>query len=545
MTAVPSPFALPVNLTELPVVAVDAVVSITCLVLSFALYRCTRMSSSAGHDGAGYIVTNSVYHARRLPSQSKHSFYYETRSFMMSLRHLESQKLDLLSGFLFGYGRSGLLRCMGISPADFLTPTTSSGDLGQRLSVVVRRVLGDVADLVDDVWMLAIPTYFGAQMNPLTVWFCYDAEGVCIVAVLEVHNTFGERHAYVLELNSDSAQRAQGSGYDHQWVFPKQFHVSPFIERGGFYECSLVVPDVSPRYARTGVPFPLPRINLHVLSSEEEPRVTLSASQIVVSAVPLTTPNVLWTIVQTPFSMLLTSLRIIYQAYILHYVKGIDIFQRPAPYGDPALEQELVAVQNRVQDSSLACGGLVWQPPSWAEAWSHRRVEAFLRARAPELGVTVRLVSTSPFQLPTFFGEPADGGRHLTIWYRSARAFAVILEAPSPKHALYAGTQAEKVFAVSDEALFEELFSVPSSRSVSTSAPASTCMAVRRLMLPRNKRQRVPQSHVLDYPSSTSVIVVLSWQCIAQRFERAAYQLVRARFHPGEEPWISWDAFDG
>ena len=60
--------------------------------------------------------------------------------------------------------------------------------------------------------------------NPLSVHWCYRADGSLACLVAEVHNTYGERHAYLL--HPDEAGRAEAD---------KEFYVSPFFEVAGRY----------------------------------------------------------------------------------------------------------------------------------------------------------------------------------------------------------------------------------------------------------------------------------------------------------------------
>jgi DUF1365 family protein len=70
--------------------------------------------------------------------------------------------------------------------------------------------------------ILTMPRLLGFAFNPLIVWFCYDrAERLCAI-IYEVHNTFGERHSYVLPVAPDP-------GDDVQQDIAKRFHVSPFL----------------------------------------------------------------------------------------------------------------------------------------------------------------------------------------------------------------------------------------------------------------------------------------------------------------------------
>jgi DUF1365 family protein len=83
-------------------------------------------------------------------------------------------------------------------------------------------------DDVDRVLMLASARSgvgrASSVFNPLSTHWCYRADGSLACIVAEVHNTYGQRHAYVLR--PDEAGRAQAD---------KDFYVSPFFEVEGRY----------------------------------------------------------------------------------------------------------------------------------------------------------------------------------------------------------------------------------------------------------------------------------------------------------------------
>ena len=73
--------------------------------------------------------------------------------------------------------------------------------------------------------MLASARVLGHVFDPLSVFWCYGSDGVLACVVAEVHNTYGERHAYLLR--PDEAGTA---------VTDKGFYVSPFFDVTGSYE---------------------------------------------------------------------------------------------------------------------------------------------------------------------------------------------------------------------------------------------------------------------------------------------------------------------
>nr|MBA2695547.1 DUF1365 domain-containing protein [Actinomycetota bacterium] len=82
-------------------------------------------------------------------------------------------------------------------------------------------------DLADDtrVLMLANARVLGYVFNPLSVHWCLDPRtGATRCVVAEVHNTYGERHPYLLQPD------ARGSASTD-----KDFYVSPFYDVSGRY----------------------------------------------------------------------------------------------------------------------------------------------------------------------------------------------------------------------------------------------------------------------------------------------------------------------
>lgn len=82
------------------------------------------------------------------------------------------------------------------------------------------------------VTALLSPRVAGYVFNPITVFWCHDQANEITYVVAEVHNTYGQRHCYLLE--TDAAGRAD---------IDKEFYVSPFNEVAGRYRLVLPEPD--------------------------------------------------------------------------------------------------------------------------------------------------------------------------------------------------------------------------------------------------------------------------------------------------------------
>jgi DUF1365 family protein len=99
---------------------------------------------------------------------------------------------------------------------DYLGPPALP--LADAVREEVNRALG--CEVTGPVRMLTNLRCFGYIQNPVTFYFCHDANGRLAGVLAEITNTpWGERHHYVL--GADAAGRLRGR-------FEKAFHVSPF-----------------------------------------------------------------------------------------------------------------------------------------------------------------------------------------------------------------------------------------------------------------------------------------------------------------------------
>ena len=84
--------------------------------------------------------------------------------------------------------------------------------------------------------LFCMPRVFGYGFNPLSVYFCYQRDGSLAAILYEVHNTFRERHAYLIPVD-----RAAGAVIDQHCR--KGFYVSPFMDMDMSYTFRVAVPD--------------------------------------------------------------------------------------------------------------------------------------------------------------------------------------------------------------------------------------------------------------------------------------------------------------
>jgi uncharacterized protein len=72
----------------------------------------------------------------------------------------------------------------------------------------------------------------GYAFNPVSLYWCHDADGVLRHVVAEVHNAYGDRHAYLLPPNGDQPA-----------VVRKTFYTSPFNAVDGYYSVCAPLPE--------------------------------------------------------------------------------------------------------------------------------------------------------------------------------------------------------------------------------------------------------------------------------------------------------------
>jgi DUF1365 family protein len=152
------------------------------------------------------------------------------------------------------------------------------------------------------ITMLTQARVLGYVFNPLTVYWCHRPD--CVVA--EVHNTYGQRYAYLL--HPDARGRAR---------VPKQFYVSPFYPVDGDYRMSLPEPGANPG-DRLALSVRLDRPDGHSFAASVRGR-----------AGPATARALLAAVVRHPWSTAAVSLRIRWQGVRL-YLRGLPVIPRPA-----------------------------------------------------------------------------------------------------------------------------------------------------------------------------------------------------------------------
>lgn len=159
---------------------------------------------------------------------------------------------------------------------------------------------------VERIVLVTVARFIRRVFNPVSFYYCLDAQDQPICMVAEVNNTFKERHLYIMETDGT---------YPVHTSDTKQFHVSPFNNMEGHYEFS----------------FSEPRDQLKI-----EIKLIRDGKRIMTASMwgtgkELTTPNLWRMILLHPFTAGLTMPRILWQAALLRFKKKLPVFRKPDP----------------------------------------------------------------------------------------------------------------------------------------------------------------------------------------------------------------------
>jgi DUF1365 family protein len=156
------------------------------------------------------IVEGAVSHHRRGPID--HEFRHRVYQWLVDLDEMPRPPWYLRP-------------VAGFDARDHLggTGPDASADIKTNVERFIARG-GLEPDAGGRIVMLANARVFGHVFDPLTVFWCFGADGTLRCVVAEVHNTYGERHAYLL-----TPDRNGEADVD------KQFYVSPFNDVSGRY----------------------------------------------------------------------------------------------------------------------------------------------------------------------------------------------------------------------------------------------------------------------------------------------------------------------
>lgn len=189
-------------------------------------------------------------HSRRVPKP--HRFRYRVWWMLIDLDELASLHAPLR---VFSHNRFNLL---SVHDRD-----CGFGGGNLRTYVEDRLSTHGLSHAGVRIELLTMPRQWGYAFNPLSIYFCRDASDRVAAIIYEVHNTFGERHSYVIEAGQDH------SGLVRQTA-RKQFYVSPFMDMAQTYAFRVRPPSARIAVSITGSQGVVPFIHT-VLHGERRP----------------------------------------------------------------------------------------------------------------------------------------------------------------------------------------------------------------------------------------------------------------------------------
>lgn len=174
------------------------------------------MSVATGAANVPHIGFGHVWHTRLRPR--RHHFIMPTFFLLLPMRALRDRPAN--AGVL-AWNRPGALAFRDVDHGDGRPP-----DRGGALAWLdeLLRIEG-ITDADGEVWLHCYPRVLGYSFKPVSFWYCHRQDGSLRAIVAEVNNTFGERHAYVLDQPR----------YGQELQARKVFHVSPFCPVEGSY----------------------------------------------------------------------------------------------------------------------------------------------------------------------------------------------------------------------------------------------------------------------------------------------------------------------
>ena len=170
--------------------------------------------SSGSHETPGppNIYRTTITHTRRKPF--RRTFTHRSHTWLVDLDDLPDHgQLAPILGSFEARDHLGDPECSLRANVDaFLTRSGVDLDGGQVL-------------------LAAMPRAFGYCFNPISVFWCNGSDGEQRAVVVEVHNTYGDRHAYLVHPDEQGRARTD-----------KQMYVSPFHGTDGHYELAVPIP---------------------------------------------------------------------------------------------------------------------------------------------------------------------------------------------------------------------------------------------------------------------------------------------------------------
>lgn len=236
------------------------------------------------------IYQGMTTHVRSKPFE--HRLQYGLFSLLVDLDELD----DLERIRLFSYNRPGIVSFFDKDHGPRDGSALRSWISGQLLAAGIDEEVGRVR-------LLCLPRIAGYEFNPLTVWFIDGSGGLPRWILYEIHNTFGEAHSHLVEV--DEPDR-------HRHTFSKEFYVSPFFDVEGSYKVQVSQPGE--------------RLSISIAYQVEEE--TVFTAVLAGQRVPMTSKTLLRALIRYPLVTIKVMAAIHWEASILWF-KGARYRKRP------------------------------------------------------------------------------------------------------------------------------------------------------------------------------------------------------------------------
>lgn len=229
-----------------------------------------------------------VMHHRLEPK--KHRFNYKVFMFYIDLDEIELLKKKI---FFFSHERFNFF---SLKNNEHIQLPIQNPDRSKTIKeqVLIYLEQNNITPLPKKIFLLTNLNILGYNFNPVSFYFCFNADGSPLCSIAEVNNTFGEMKPYLLSNNTmhDNCFSLNTTKY---------FYVSPFFNHDANFDFQLEVPS--------------DKLNIRIDTNDNEKRVFLSTLTGIKRS--LNNSNVFWYSIRFPFLTLRIITLIHWNALIL------------------------------------------------------------------------------------------------------------------------------------------------------------------------------------------------------------------------------------
>lgn len=179
------------------------------------------------------FYVGSVFHHRLRPRV--HKLRYGVFWMLIDLDEINAIADELR---FFSYNRFNLMSLHDSDHGD-------GSNLPLRVQIEGLLRESGVASGIGKIDLFCMPRILGYGFNPLSVYFCYRDDRSLATIIYEVHNTFGERHSYIIP-----CKEVEDNHVEQRCA--KAFFVSPFLDMNMHYSFGVDLPGEKVKVAIRG-----------------------------------------------------------------------------------------------------------------------------------------------------------------------------------------------------------------------------------------------------------------------------------------------------